>query len=176
MNGDNLRPWFSGDGAFHLYLSGQDQQEAFGAEFLATVSPYRLPGVSAPDEERATVPDSYGQFWYENPDHPLEFTSSSESQNTYVYFPLSTNTHSGGATLDGFGSAAMVLADDVAWRDKQAGILPDDFVAYGGLRGAKSWFALDDARSEERRVGGGGPRGGRWRSRVERRAGLRREL
>ncbi len=145
MNGDNLRPWFSGDGAFHLYLAGQDQQQAFGAEFLATVSPYRLPGVSVPAEERATVPESYGQFWYENPDHPLEFTSSSESQNTYVYFPLSTNIHSGGAVLDGLGSAAMVLADDVPWRDKQAGILPEDFVAYAGLRGAKSWFALDDA-------------------------------
>lgn len=145
MNGENLMPWFSGDGAFHLYLAGQDQDESFGAQFLATVSPYRLPGVSAPDEERETVPDLYGQFWYENPAHPLEFTASSESQNDYVYFPVGTNTHSGGATLERFGSAALVLSDDVAWRDKQAGILPEDFVAYAGIRGTKSWFGLDDA-------------------------------
>lgn len=145
MNGENLMPWFSGDGAFHLYLSGQDQEEAYGARFLATVSPYRLPGVSAPDEERATIPDLYGQFWYENPSHPLEFTSSSESQNTYVYFPVGTTDHSGGVTLDGFGSAALVLSDDVAYRDKQAGLLPEDFVAYAGVRGVKSWFGFDDA-------------------------------
>lgn len=145
MSGENLRPWFSGTGAFHLYLSGQDQAEVFGAQFLAVVPPDRLPGASAPDEQRESVPELYGQQWYENPDHPLEFTSDSESQNTYVYFPVSTNAHSGGAVLAEHASSAMVLADDVPWRDKQAGILPEDFVAYAGIRGTKSWFALGDA-------------------------------
>lgn len=144
MSGENLRPWFSGDGAFHLYLDAQDQTEAFGVNFLVTVSPYRLPGISAPDEQRETIPELYGQAWYENPDHPLEFTSSSESQNAYVYFPLGTNEHSGSAVLDAVGTASMVLTDDVPYVDKQAGILPEDFVAYAGIRGSKSWFFFGD--------------------------------
>ncbi|OLF05616.1 silent information regulator protein Sir2 [Actinophytocola xinjiangensis] len=144
MNGENLVPWFSGDGAHHLYLSGQDQTAAHGVDFLTTVSPYRLPGTTVPVEERSTIPELYGRFWYENPGHPLGFTSSSESQNTYVYFPRATNTHSGGVTLGAYGAASMVLADDVPFVDKAAGILPDDFVAYRNARATKSWFLLDD--------------------------------
>lgn len=144
MNGENLRPWFQGDGTSYLYLSGQDQSGAFGTDFYATVGAYALGGVTAPVEERLTVPEAYGTNWYENPGHPLEFTSSSVSQNTYVYFPLGTNDYSGGVELDGYGVASIVVADDVAWRDQQEGILPDDFLAYPNARGHKSYFMFDD--------------------------------
>ncbi|TDE98815.1 silent information regulator protein Sir2 [Occultella glacieicola] len=144
MNGENLMPWFQGDGAHYLYLAGQDQTRAFGVDYFTAVSPYRLSGVTAPDGERRTIPDLYGQFWYENPDHPLAFTSSSESQNTYVYFPRGTNQVSGGASLGAYGTAALVLSDDVAHVDKQAGVLPEDFVTYPNARATKSWFMLDD--------------------------------
>ncbi|WP_163541642.1 polysaccharide lyase family 8 super-sandwich domain-containing protein [Occultella kanbiaonis] len=144
MNGENLMPWFQGDGAHYLYLAGQDQTRAFGVDYYTAVSPYRLSGVTAPDGERRTVPELYGQFWYENPGHPLEFTSSSESQNTYVYFPRGTNPQSGGVTLGTYGAAAMVLSDDVAHVDKRAGVLPDDFVTYPNAGATKSWFMLDD--------------------------------
>lgn len=144
MSGENLMPWFQGDGAFYLYLAGQDHAQAFGVDFFTTVSPYRLPGTTVPVEERRTVPELYGQLWYENPDHPLGFTSSSESQNTYVYFPRATNSFSGGATLGAFGAAGMVLSDDVPYVDAQAGVLPADFVAYANARAVKSWFLLDD--------------------------------
>ena len=142
MSGENLTPWFEGDGAHYLYLAGQDQTTAFGVDYLTTVSPYRLAGVTAPVEERKTIPQLYGTDWYDNPD--AGFTSSSESQNTYVYFPLGTEPHSGGATLDTYGSAALVLSDDAAYAAKQAGKLPGDFVAYRNARGSKSWFLLDD--------------------------------
>lgn len=144
MNGENLMPWFQGDGAYHLYLSGEDQREVFGVDYYTTVSPYRLAGVTAPVEERRTVPELYGRFWYENPGHPLNFTSSSQSQNTYVYFPRGGNAFSGGATLGAYGVAGMVLSDDAAYTAKQAGILPGDFVAYRSARATKSWFMFDD--------------------------------
>lgn len=145
MNGENLMPWFQGEGAFHLYLSGEDQSQVFGVDYYTTVSPYRLAGITAPVEERRTIPELYGgRFWYENPGHPLNFTSSSESQNTYVYFPRAENTFSGGATLGAYGVAGMVQSDDVAYTAKHAGILPDDFVAYQNARATKSWFMLDD--------------------------------
>ena len=142
MNGENLMPWFQGDGAYYLYLAGQDQRTAFGVDYYTAVSPYRLAGVTAPVETRQTVPESYGRFWYENP--ALGFTSSSESQNKYVYFPRGTNAFSGGATLGAYGAAGMVLSDDVPYVDKQAGLLPDDFVVYRNARAVKSWFLLDD--------------------------------
>ncbi|GAB3456663.1 polysaccharide lyase family 8 super-sandwich domain-containing protein [Actinophytocola sediminis] len=144
MNGENLMPWFAGDGAYHLYLSGQDQTRAYGVDFVTTVSPYRLPGTTVPTQRRQTVPELYGRFWYENPGHPLEFTSSSESQNKYVYFPRGTNGFSGGATLGTYGAAGMVLSDDVPYVDQRAGILPADFVTYRNARATKSWFLLDD--------------------------------
>ena len=142
MNGENLMPWFQGDGAYYLYLSGQDQATSFGVDYYTTVSPYRLSGVTASDQERKTVPELYGRYWYENPS--AGFTSSSESQNKYVYFPRGTNGFSGGATLGAYGLAGMVLSDDVPYVDKQAGLLPDDFVAYPNVRGTKSWFLFDD--------------------------------
>ncbi|MGP3955819.1 polysaccharide lyase family 8 super-sandwich domain-containing protein [Nonomuraea sp. 3N208] len=144
MNGENLMPWFQGDGAYYLYLAGEDQREVFGVDYYTAVSPYRLAGITAPVEERRTVPELYGRFWYENPGHPLNFTSSSESQNTYVYFPRAGNAFSGGATLGAYGAAGMVQSDDAAYTAKQAGILPDDFVAYRNARATKSWFMLDE--------------------------------
>ncbi len=144
MNGENLMPWFQGDGAYYLYLAGEDQREVYGVDYYTTVSPYRLAGVTAPVEERRTVPELYGRFWYDNPGHPLNFTSSSESQNTYVYFPRAGNAFSGGATLGAYGVAGMVQSDDAAWTAKQAGTLPGDFVAYRNARATKSWFMLDD--------------------------------
>ncbi|MBO1333614.1 polysaccharide lyase family 8 super-sandwich domain-containing protein [Streptomyces sp. VRA16 Mangrove soil] len=146
MSGENLMPWFQGDGAHHLYLSGQDQTQAFGIDYFTTVSPYGLAGVTAPVEHRGTVPELYdGKLFYDNPSHPLNFTASSESQNRYVYFPTATQAYSGGAVLDGvYGAAGWVQSDDVPWRDRQAGILPDDFIAYRNARATKSWFLLDD--------------------------------
>ncbi|OEU86888.1 silent information regulator protein Sir2 [Streptomyces abyssalis] len=142
MSGENLKPWFQGDGAHYLYLSEQDQSHAFGVDYFAAVSPYRLAGVTAPVETRRTVPELYGSQWYDNPD--AGFTASSEKQNTYVYFPCATDSHSGGATLGAYGTASLVQSDDVAWAAKQAGRLPDDFVAYRNAGATKSWFLLDD--------------------------------
>jgi hyaluronate lyase len=142
MNGENLMPWFQGDGAYYLYLSGQDQTHAFGVDYYATVSPYRLAGVTAPVEERRSIPQLYGTMWYENP--ALGFTSSSESQNRYVYFPRGTNLLSGGAVLGSYGVAAMVQSDDFAYAEQQAGKLPGDFVAYRNATAVKSWFMFDD--------------------------------
>ncbi|WP_053204820.1 polysaccharide lyase family 8 super-sandwich domain-containing protein [Jiangella muralis] len=144
MSGENLLSWFQGDGAHYLYLSGGDQTQAFGVDYFTTVSPYGLAGVTAPVEERRTIPQLYGTPYYDNPGHPLNFTSSSESQNAYVYFPRGTNAHSGGATLDAYGAAALVQSSDVAWRDKAEGILPDDFVVYRNATATKSWFLFDD--------------------------------
>lgn len=142
MSGENLLPWFQGDGAHYLYLAGQDQTQAFGIDYFTTVSPYRLAGVTAPTETRGTIPELYGTAWYDNPERG--FTSSSESQNTYVYFPRGTNTLSGGARLGAYGAAGLVLSDDAAYAAKQAGELPDDFVAYRNAAATKSWFMLDD--------------------------------
>lgn len=142
MSGENLMPWFQGDGAHYLYLAGQDQTRSFGIDYYTTVSPYRLAGVTAPVETRRTVPELYGTAWYDNP--ARGFTSSSESQNTYVYFPRGTNTLSGGARLGAYGAVGLVLGDDVAYAAKQAGELPDDFVAYRNATATKSWFMLDD--------------------------------
>lgn len=142
MNGENLMPWFQGDGAYYLYLSGQDQTQAYGVDYFTTVSPYGLAGVTAPVEQRRTVPDLYGKPYYDNPGHPLNFTSSSESQNKYVYFPRGTNQHSGGAVLGAYGAVGAVQSSDVAFRDRE--LLPDDFTVYRGASATKSWFLLDE--------------------------------
>ncbi|MHC5262437.1 polysaccharide lyase family 8 super-sandwich domain-containing protein [Streptomyces sp. UC4497] len=146
MSGENLLPWFQGDGAHYLYLAGQDQTQAFGVDYFTTVSPYGLAGVTAPAEHRGSVPELYGgKLFYDNPSHPLNFTASSESQNKYVYFPTATQAYSGGAVLDDtYGAVGWVASDDVPWRDKRAGLLPEDFVAYRSARATKSWFLLDD--------------------------------
>ncbi|MFJ2955394.1 polysaccharide lyase family 8 super-sandwich domain-containing protein [Streptomyces sp. NPDC087270] len=142
MSGENLMPWFQGAGAHYLYLSGQDQTQAFGVDYFTAVSPYALGGVTAPVETRETVPELYGTAWYDNP--AAGFTSSSESQNTYVYFPLSTNSHSGGARSGTYGTCGLVLSDDAAYAAARAGLLPADFVAYRDARATKSWYLFDD--------------------------------
>ena len=139
MSGENLMPWFQGDGAYYLYLSGQDQTKAFGVDYYTTVSPYALAGVTAPVEERHTIPELYGTQYYDNP--PV-FTASSEAQNTYVYFPRGTNQYSGGATLGAYGASGWIQSDDVAYAERET--LPDDFVVYRNARSTKSWFMLDE--------------------------------
>ncbi|WP_435179037.1 polysaccharide lyase family 8 super-sandwich domain-containing protein [Actinacidiphila sp. bgisy145] len=142
MNGENLLPWFQGAGAHYLYLSGQDQAQAYGVDHFTTVSPYALGGVTAPVQTRRSVPELYGTAWYDNP--AAGFTSSSEAQNTYVYFPLSTNSHSGGARSGPYGTCGLVLSDDAAYAAARAGLLPADFVAYANARATKSWYFFDD--------------------------------
>ncbi|MGY1438941.1 polysaccharide lyase family 8 super-sandwich domain-containing protein [Streptomyces reniochalinae] len=142
MSGENLTPWFQGDGAHYLYLAGQDQARSFGVDYYTAVSPYGLAGVTAPEERRETVPELYGKPYYDNPGHPLHFTPSSESQNTYVYFPRGTNRHSGGAVLGAYGAAGMVQSDDVAYAEHDR--LPDDFTVYRNATATKSWFLLDE--------------------------------
>ncbi|GAB2509569.1 hyaluronate lyase [Paramicrobacterium agarici] len=142
MSGENLRPWFQGDGAHYLYLAGDDQTEAFGVDYFTVTDAMRLAGVTAPVEDRATIPQLYGTPYYDNPD--AGFTSSSVKQNTYVYFPLGTNAYSGGTTLGAYAVAGMQQSDDAAYAAKQAGDLPDDFVVYANSRSTKSWFMFDD--------------------------------
>lgn len=142
MSGENMLPWFQGDGAHYLYLTGDDQSQAYGVDYVTTVEPYRLGGVTSPVEDRKTIPELYGEQFYDNP--AAGFTSSSVSQNTYVYFPLGTNDYSGGATLGTYAVAGMVQSDDAAYVAKSRGELPDDFVAYANARSQKSWFLLDD--------------------------------
>jgi hyaluronate lyase len=144
MSGENLKPWFQGDGAFYLYLSGRDQTKQFGVNYFATISPYQLPGTTVPEEERNTIPELYGKLWYENTSHPLNFYSSSETENTYVYFPTGTNTYSGGVKLGNYGVAGLQLGDEIGYQDKQAGLLPDDFVVYKNADANKSAFMFDD--------------------------------
>ncbi|TCC20766.1 polysaccharide lyase family 8 super-sandwich domain-containing protein [Kribbella speibonae] len=139
MSGENLLPWFQGDGAHYLYLAGQDQTQSFGIDYFTTVSPYALGGVTAPVETRKSIPELYGTAYYDN---PPTFTPSSEAQNTYVYFPVGTNAYSGGATLDAYGAVGWVQSDDFAYASRDA--LPDDFVVYQNASATKSWFLLDD--------------------------------
>lgn len=139
MSGENLLPWFQGDGAHYLYLAGEDQTKSFGIDYFTTVSPYALGGVTAPVETRKSVPELYGTAYYDN---PPTFTASSEEQNTYVYFPTGTNVHSGGATLDAYGAVGWVQSDDFAYASRAS--LPDDFVVYKNASATKSWFLLDD--------------------------------
>ena len=142
MSGENLMPWFQGTGAHYLYLSGADQRQAFGIDYFTTVDPRRLAGVTAPVETRRTVPELYGTLWYDNPTRG--FTSSSESQNTYVYFPRATHGFSGGARLGAYGLAGLVQSDDAAYTAQRAGTLPEDFVAYRAAGATRSWFMFDD--------------------------------
>ncbi|NEA36092.1 polysaccharide lyase family 8 super-sandwich domain-containing protein [Streptomyces sp. SID13031] len=139
MSGENLMPWFQGDGAYYLYLSGQDQTRAYGVDYLTTVSPYRLAGVTTPLEQRKSVPELYGTAYY---DSPPDFTPSSELQNKYVYFPVGTNQYSGGATLGPYGAAGWIQSSDQTYADRSQ--LPADFVTYRNAESTKSWFLLDD--------------------------------
>ena len=141
MSGENLKPWFQGDGAFYLYLSGVDQTKQYGIDYMTTVNPYRLPGTTVPNEARKTIMELYdGSQFYP------KYTASSTEQNDYVYFPVGTNTFSGSVSLkaDGVSMAGMQLGDDNGYVAKQKGLLPDDFVAYKNATGNKSWFLMND--------------------------------
>ncbi|MFD8146772.1 polysaccharide lyase family 8 super-sandwich domain-containing protein [Streptomyces sp. NPDC059708] len=143
LNGENLMPWFQGDGAHRLYLSGEDQGPGHDLGHYATVSPYGLPGVSAPVERRRTVPELYGgALYYDDPSHALAFTASSASQNAYVYFPRGTAAWSGGTVLGAYGVAGLVQSDDAAFRDRA--LLPSGFAVYRAATATKSWFLLDE--------------------------------
>jgi hyaluronate lyase len=145
MSGENLMPWFQGDGAYYLYLSGRDQTKSFGANYFAAMDPYKLPGTTVPVEERKTIPELYGgKLFYENTNHPLNFFASSVSQNDYVYFPVGTNKYSGGVKLGKYGVSGIQLGDEIGYRDKQNGLLPEDFVAYKNADANKSAFMFDD--------------------------------
>lgn len=141
MSGENLKPWFQGDGAYYLYLSGVDQTKQYGVNYFTTVNPYRLPGTTVPNEERKTIMELYnGSQFY--PEYP----AGSTEQNDYVYFPVGTNEFSGSVTLKDYGvsMAGMQLGDENGYVAKQNGILPDDFVAYKNANGNKSWFIMND--------------------------------
>ncbi|WP_185975704.1 polysaccharide lyase family 8 super-sandwich domain-containing protein [Tessaracoccus rhinocerotis] len=85
LSGANPRPWFQGEGAYYLYLSGQDQTQAYGGEYLHVVHPTKLAGVTAQvGEERA------------------------QSGNS----PWATNDHSAGADVDGYGTASQQLGHE----------------------------------------------------------------
>ncbi|MER7340825.1 polysaccharide lyase family 8 super-sandwich domain-containing protein [Streptomyces sp. NPDC000075] len=143
LNGENLMPWFQGNGTHRLYLSGEDQGPGHDVGHYATVSPYGLPGVSAPVERRRTVPELYGgALYYDDPSHPLAFTASSESQNAYVYFPRATAAWSGGTVLGAYGVAGLVQSDDAAFRDRA--LLPSGFAVYRDATATKSWFLFDE--------------------------------
>ncbi|MFP7299784.1 polysaccharide lyase 8 family protein [Neobacillus niacini] len=145
MSGENLMPWFQGDGAYYLYLSGRDQTKSFGAHYFAAMDPYKLPGTTVPIEDRKTIPELYGgKLFYENTNHPLNFFASSVSQNDYVYFPVGTNTYSGGVKLGKYGVTGIQLGDEIGYRDKQKGLLPEDFVVYKNADANKSAFMFDD--------------------------------
>ena len=135
MSGENLKPWFQGDGAFYLYLSGRDQSKSFGVNYMAAINPYRMPGTTVPNENRLTIP----QMFNGSPFYPA-YPAGSEEQNDYVYFPVGTNHFSGSVTLNGNTLAGMQLGDDNAYVAKQQGILGDDFIAYKNANANKSWF------------------------------------
>ncbi|WP_179393832.1 polysaccharide lyase 8 family protein [Lacticaseibacillus absianus] len=139
MSGENLKPWYQGDGAFYLYQSGVDQTKAFGIDYQATVDPNKLPGVTTVNETRKTIPELYGGDFYS---HEPEFESGSVTQNTYVYFPLGTNDYSGSAQLNEYAAAGMQLGDEQSYADKAK--LPDDFVVFKNAEANKAWFMFDD--------------------------------
>ena len=137
-------PWFQGDGAHYLYLSGQDQTQAFGVDYFTTVSPYGLAGVTAPVETRRTIPELYGTPWYDNPGTP-DFTSSSESQNTYVYFPRGTERalrrRQPRRVRRGRAWCSPATSPYAA---KQAGCCPTTSSSTATPTATKSWFMLDE--------------------------------
>lgn len=85
LSGANPRPWFQGEGAYYLYLAGQDQARTYGGEYLHVVHPTKLAGITAQvGEERQ------------------------QSGNS----PLGTNDHSGGVDVGGYGSASQRLGHE----------------------------------------------------------------
>ncbi len=145
MSGENLLPWFQGDGAYYLYLSGQDQTQAFGVDYFTTVSPYGLAGVTAPVEQRRTIPELYGTAVVRQPGPPAELHLVVGVAEHLRLLPARAPTGTPAVpSLGAYGAAGLVQSSDVAYAAKQDGILPDDFVVYRNAEATKSWFMLDD--------------------------------
>lgn len=139
MSGENLKPWFQGDGAFYLYLSKRNQTSSFGVNYMAAIDPYRLPGTTVANQNRLTIPELYGgSLFYPG------YEAGSEKQNDYVYFPIGTNHFSGSVVFGKNSVAGMQLGDDNAYMAKTQGLLGDDFIAYKNANANKSWFMLGD--------------------------------
>lgn len=85
LSGANPRPWFQGEGAYYLFLAGQDQASTYGGEYIHVVHPTQLAGVTAPVGEERT-----------------------QSGNS----PWATNDHSAGVHVDGFGTASQQLGHE----------------------------------------------------------------
>lgn len=136
MSGENLKPWFQGDGAFYLYLNGVDQRNQFGIDYITTINPNNYPGTTTPNEERKSIVELY-----KSPHYPL-WPAGSTEQNDYVYFPTSTNKFSGSVTLDNMTLAGMSLGDDLAYASNQK--LPNDFIVYKNAEANKSWFMTNN--------------------------------
>lgn len=138
MSGENLQAWFQGDGAFYLYLNGQNQTEKYGIDYITTINPNNYPGTTTPNEERKTTIDLYKMPYY-----PL-WPSGSKEQNDFVYFPTSSNEFSGSVTSGDITLAGMQLGDDLAYTTKSKGLLPKDFVVYKNVDANKSWLMSND--------------------------------
>lgn len=136
MSGENLKPWFQGDGAFYLYLNGIDQNNQFGIDYITTINPENYPGTTTPTEERKSIVELY-----KSPHYPL-WPSGSTAQNDYVYFPTSSNKFSGSVTLDNMTFAGMSLGDDLAYISKEK--LPKDFIIYKNAEANKSWLMTNN--------------------------------
>ncbi|VDO98279.1 unnamed protein product [Soboliphyme baturini] len=82
LNGENLRPWFQGDGATYLYVD----REHYGSNYWPTVDSRRLAGITAAMK-------------------PANMLTISKKA-------LSTSPWSGGAELESYGASTMFLIDD----------------------------------------------------------------
>lgn len=138
MSGENLKPWFQGDGAFYLYLNGKNQTKHYGIDYMTTINPNRYPGTTTPNEERKTITELYDSQFYKG------WASGSKEQNDYVYFPTSSNKFSTSVVLDDMTLAGMQLGDDLPYVAKNYGLLPKDFVVYKNCMANKSYFVTND--------------------------------
>ena len=136
MNGENLKSWFQGDGAFYLYLNDLNQNKHFGIDYITTIDPNKYPGTTTPNETRKSLFELYNKTYY--PSWP----SSSKKQSDYVYFPSGSNNFSGSVKLDNISLAGMQLGDDLSYISKDN--LPEDFVVYKNAEANKSWFMTNE--------------------------------
>lgn len=52
INNENLKGWYQGEGTLYLY---NDDQTHYGADYFATIDPYRYPGTTVSKKKRADV-------------------------------------------------------------------------------------------------------------------------
>ncbi|WP_299537189.1 polysaccharide lyase 8 family protein [uncultured Streptomyces sp.] len=104
LNGENIRPWYQGDGMTYLHTT--DDPGQFSDAFWPTVDPCRLPGTTVDTRPRADVAP------------------------TDPYRPQPANAIAGGAVLEGrFGAAALDLdAADVTLRARKSWFTLDNVV------------------------------------------------